>query len=326
MNASSRTQPRQPSGTPAGGRFAGKANPESGVELSDEVAAMAIRVAESAHAKYERLWGLEVNTVAGDTILAFVSSVSNTGQVPRCPRAWCRSVAKTLALRQLAGSDRTEVRQALSAYRSECAELTQSLGRRLTHSEENAVAARIREAQRPTRKAPHNFHRQIKVESLDVTTDEPDLLVARYRNHRKIDPLYVEAESSDDDFEIGSIGDRVERLAAEGKTTEARRLAYSAIAERAGAPLPGRNTVTERRAAAIRKAVHNAGGVMAAIDQWKDGNQVGSAIFAPFGDDLSDSQKSSVVGVLEQHPNVANELWDGAVYTATVHRTPRIRA
>jgi hypothetical protein len=311
--SATRTQPRQPSGTPVGGQFAGKANPEPSVELSDDVAAAAIRAAEDAHSKYQRLWGLGNNTVSGDTLLAFVSSVAKTGQVPECPQAWCRKVAKSLALRQLAGSDRTEVRQALAAYRSECDDLTQALGRTLTADEEDAIAAGIRAGQRPTRKAPHGFHRQARMVPIDVTAGAAD------------HPGGIESPS-DDDFEVGSIGDQVERLAAEGKTTEARRLAYSALAERAGAPLPSSDLLTERHAAAARKTIRDAGGVIEAIDQWRNGSPIGSAIFAPFGDDtIPDTEKDQVVDVLEAHPKVANELWDSAVYTATKHRVAKLR-
>jgi hypothetical protein len=313
MSATSRTQPRQPSGTPVGGQFAGKPNPEPTIELSDEVVASVIRAAEAAHAKYQRMWGLANNTVAGDTLLAFVSSVARTGQVPECPQAWCRQVAKSLALRQLAGSDRTEVRQALAAYRSECGELGRALGRTLTEEEQDTIAANIRAAQRPTRKAPHNFHRQVQLMSIDSANMADKI------------PGGIEP-SSYDDFEIGSIGDQVERMAAEGRTTEARRLAYSAIAERAGAPLPSGDALTERHAAAARKTIRDAGGVIAAIDQWRNGSPIGSAIFAPFGDDtLPDSEKDRVVDILEAHPKLANELWDSAVYTATKPRVAKLR-
>jgi len=319
-NGQTRSTNRQPRGTPVGGQFAPKSNPESAVQLSDDTAAVAVRTATWAARRYGALWNVDADTVAGETLALFVSSVARAGRPPDAPGAYCSRVARNIAIRQVTRTDRTEVRQALSAYGAECAERSQSYGRNLSGAERDELAERIRLAQPATRRAPPGFH--LPAKRVDLETWH-----GRVNDQDGWDMLPdTSRPSSGDDFAIGSIGDQVERLMAAGGTTEARRLAYSAIAERAGAPLPATGSVTERHATAARKAVSEIGGVIAAIEQWRDGHVVGAVVFAPFGDTVDDQGRDAVATVLASHPNLANELWDGAMSIATIRRRPVLRS
>lgn len=298
---------RQPKGVPVGGQFSGKSNPESPISLTD--ATTVIRATTRIANKYGAMWGVDPDTVAGETLELFVGSVTRAGgRVPSNPGAYCSSVARNIAIRSLVGTDRTEVRQALTAYRVGCDDAVQALRRPLTKAEEDEIATKIRTGQPATRKAPPGFHRiQPKPTSLGPNIADD----------------YVPA--STDDFAIGSLGDQVEKMIAEGHTTEARRLAYSVIAERAGAPLPAQESITERHATAARHAVAESGGVAASIGKWRDGHVIGEALFAPFGE-VDKKGKASIAGVLSDYPNLADDLWDGAVSIATVRRRPPLRS
>lgn len=319
---------RQPRGVPVGGQFANKTNPESDVELaasdlgiSDAVANVAVAAASASAKKYGGLWGLDPDTIAGETIVKFVAAVSNAGgYVPDKPDAYCARVARTIAIRQRYAT-RTEVRNATVAYNDATAALMQRYGRLLTADEEDAIAEKIRSEQPLGRTAPPGFHRPVQVVPNDPHPYEG------MRPAEKMDLVpddYIPVRSTEPPS--GPVRDQVEDLLQEGQITKASRLAYSVLAEQNGAPMPMVDAIIERRATNARKAVREAGGVMKLVEQWEKGDgSGGSMLFTPFGD-LDASGKRAVVTILSSHPHFADDLWGGALTLSTIPRPSILRS
>lgn len=300
-----------------GGQFAPNTHPEAGdVDLIEPgVVEEAMLTSKRVASKYQFLWrSTDADDIVGETLLRFVQVARRNPNTVRSPGAYCTKVARTVAIRQVTGVDRSEVRQAVAKWRSRCAEEVQRLGRQLVPAEEDAIAEEVRASQQPRRRAPENFHYTAHEVLYGVVRGTSDM-------HDIDDP----PPASADDFAPGSTGAIAEAI-AEHDQRDARLLAWKAIAERSGAPCPGEGILSERRAAATRKEVRGAGGVGGVIAQMQYGDHShAAALFAPFGKVEHDGQRA-IVQMLRQNELYAEDLWDSAVGAATSKRTSALRS
>lgn len=301
---------RRPKGTPVGGQFAHRHHPESTTELSDEGIARAINKATRASNALARRYGLDADDLRQDTLLAYVTQVHKSGEETITnPNGYIETIARKHAVSSMMGTNRTEVRQALAAFNARINAEAQLAGRDLTAEERDVIAEQVRQAQKPGRRAPEGFHRPIRHLPLDTAivgdlVDEGTPATGR-------------------GFEPTSVAAKAERLLAEGKRVEARRLAWDAIAEGHGAPLVAVGTISEVAATNARRTVSEAGGVVAIVDATPPDAPLSpeaQAVLAPFGA-ISQLDQDRVFDLLTTYPAVADQLWETALSRATVARS-----
>lgn len=312
-------------GVPAGGQFAPIGRPEAdGIELVDDPAPgntaldgeAVLAEATRWGTRYARRYGADAAEVIGEVAVRFYERRARTGSAApvRNDVGYLRTLARSIAI-QAVGAERSYVRQAWRAYQARCDEAMQRLGHGLTSAQEDEIAASVIAAQEPRRRAPAGFHRRRQAVSLDAAAHRP---VAT----SLAGPDATEALATGRDRALGPLGEMAERLAAAGDHAGARRLAWDAFAELVGAPAVEASCVTEREAAAARKAVADAGGAGALAEAHARGRttpaQV-SALFAPFGE-LDDDERDAVVAALGARRQLADELWDLALRAATKRR------
>lgn len=323
-------------GVPAGGQFAPTHRHEAtGVTLSDGPdpgggipATVVLAEATTWGRRYARRYGADPEEVAGATAVAFYEQRARRRAAAKPAiddHAYLNTLARGIAL-QAIGADRNYVRQAWRRYRARCDEVMQELGRELTSSEEDEIAAAIVATQEPRRRAPVGFHRTRRVVSLEAPTSGHD--------HDGDVASIAESLAAVGDTEasvlgrgdtLGPVAERAEQLAQDGDHAAARRLAWDALAELSGAPSVQPGSVTERNAAACRRLVRGVGGagmIAAAYERGLAEPRATEALFAPFGD-LDDEGRDGIVATLSAHRHLADDLWDMALRAATTERATR---
>jgi hypothetical protein len=321
-------------GVPAGGQFAPSRRPEAtGIELSEDpgpagqgLPATAV-LAEATRwgTAYARRYGAEAPEVIGEVAVVFYEQRARrrvAGKAMLSDAAYLNSLARSIAL-QAVGADRSYVRQAWRTYQARCDEAMQALGRELRSAEEDEIAASVIAAQPPRRRAPADFHRPRRPVSLETAA----IGHGHGETGRSIAASLAGAGDTEEaalghDTPLGPIAETAEQLAQHGDHAAARRLAWDALAELAGAPPAKVASVTERQAAAARRAVRRAGGAGVlgeAYARGLAGPEQAEALFAPFGA-ISGAERDAVAGVLTARRHLADELWDLALRAATSKR------
>ncbi|MDA8317664.1 MAG: hypothetical protein M0010_21245 [Actinomycetota bacterium] len=314
---------------PTGGQFAPASRPEAtGIQLSEDRALSDEAVLAEATRwgqRYARRYGVEVAEVIGEAAVRFYEQRARRASTtaPAVNEAgYLNTLARSIALEAI-GADRSYVRQAWRRYQTRCDERMQELGRELSSAEEDELAASIVAAQEPRRRAPADFHRTRRVRSIDAPVHRP----GSHDDPRSLDETLAGADDTEqlataEVHRLGAVGEAAEWLATSGDHAGARRLAWDALAELAGAPSVKASSVTERRAASARRAVRGAGGAGAVAAAYTRGlaePEQADALFAPYGP-ISDEQRDAVADVLASRRHLADELWDMALRAATIQR------
>jgi hypothetical protein len=309
------TKQRIPSGTPTGGQFAPSRRADAGsLDLGGRQATAAFEQAQRSGSYFARRYGVDSDENTQDTLVAYLVAsqrrVETAGPIANL-NGYIHSTARTMAQKAMSGAERSEVRSAMMEFTQMSADQSQQLGRVLTQGESDALAEDIRSRQKARRRAPEGFHRPVRVVPLSLD------------DHG--DAVQQDSSESDDDLDAfgeGSLGELAERLCDSGKKSEARRIAWDALAEMSDAPMVTHGSMTEAQSAKARRLVGEVGGPGAAAEEWNQGlsrPETRDALFAPFGDP-DDNGRDAVVEILTQHSAFADSLWEAAVLAATVQR------
>jgi hypothetical protein len=327
---------------PTGGRFTAVNRPAaSGLGLADpdEPNVLGDRdvlaEAEKWGRCYARRFGLDSADVTSEALARFYAQRAKLVATVRSglvlnERAYLNSLARNVAL-EMCGFDRNCTRQAYRRYEALCDLRVQETGARLTASEEDEIAAQVIAAQPPKRRAPVGFHRKTHVVSLADEATSNAVEVKRLGGPSDGRSL---VEDVLDDIVEGSAEVEtaaeatvalVESLVESGERSRARRLAWDALAdlERVSVRVAP-SSVTESRAAAVRRVVRAGGGMAVLARHYARGlvetSEQVDAIFAPYGE-LNDEERDEVVALLCSHARLADDIWDSALRAATVQRS-----
>jgi len=288
-------QPRQSKGTPTGGQFAGKTNPESELELgADSEPAWgsnrqrriaANRAAAEDEERLSSLCGGRPGANEGEIWLRMhpTGVISPGIKTPEHYRRSLTSQVASEAEKPFKTTPRIEANRAL--YEDELSDRENALGRHLTMSERDALADEIRMSFPVELRPGVGYQYAPSIQGMDaageiVTDDVPGAA------------------------EVGVI----DTLESWGRVEE-RKLALAFLATPAS-PWDLVGTVKPRDASAARAAVSDSGGVRAVAEQWSGGDSV---LFTPFVP-LTEEQRRIIARRLEKSPEtVAEKVWLSAL-------------
>lgn len=323
---------------PTGGRFTAVNRPAaSGLGLADpdEPDVLGDRdvlaEAEKWGRCYARRFGLDSADVTSEALARFYAQRAKLVAKARSglvlnERAYLNSLARNVAL-EMCGFDRNCTRQAHRRYEALCDLRMQETGTRLTAAEEDEIAAQVIAAQPPKRRAPVGFHRKTRVVSLADEATSNAAETKRLEGH-SVDGWPAE-DGVEEATEAAAAAEAtvalVESLVENGDRARARRLAWDALADLEGVSTRvASSSVTEGRAAAVRRVVRASGGMAVLARRYERGlvetSEQVDAIFAPYGE-LDDEQRDEVVALLCSHARLADDIWDSALRAATVQRS-----
>jgi len=292
-----RNQSRQSEGTPAGGQFAGKTNPESELELGAEPEPAAEwasdrrkRIADNraAAADEERrssLFGLKPSDTEGEIWLRMHPTGADSPGI-ETPEHYRSSIASQVARdeeKNVKTTPRIEAARAL--YEDRLASRENTLGRHLTMSERDALALKIQMSY-PVKLRPGTGYQYAPVtQGMDavgeITTD------------------YVPGPA-----EV----DVIDTLESWGRVDE-QKLALAFLAT-PFAPWDLVGTVRPRDASAARAEVSDSGGVRAVAARWSGGDSI---LFTPFKR-LTEEQRNIIVTRLGKSSDaIAEKVWLSAL-------------
>lgn len=351
-------QARVDAGVPAGGQFTTSQRAEAGIALDDPAdldgladaflaaadsddAAERAAVEEAISNAYDsaRHWEarkgvrersrgvVEVDDIAQEALLAVLERQANGGTVHDV-KGYMHTSAWGIANQAGNTAVRQENRKALKLFNTEVDRRVAALGRPLTSVEQDQIAADIRENWHdPRRKPSVDFRRYAG--QMEVSMDAQESAdAAGY-----LTPASTLGRPGEDNpFEVrpGSALDRaldaVEGHA--GDRRDARRMLWNALAENSdGAPMVDAGTLSQRKVTAARAVMKShRGGVAGAIRDYENGrtNQAVDALFAPWGENVSPSQKAAVVAQMNRFRERAEDLWDSALKLANTRNSERV--
>jgi len=338
--SANRNLSRRSKGTPTGGQFTGKSNPESDIELDGDTVQFeppaaddraggttrpphkagdagdrldtmrerrAAMAAEDAKAEpYRRHMG----TDAGQAAIVATLVASAAGAI-RDVDAYLVTAKKRLVAEERDESAIGEPRrnqQARWAWHRTCEEKSQALGRKLTVEEEDDLAERHLESCAPGRRPTPGYHRRPQ-----VLYDEN---LAYLETPER--PAVTSAATPTDNPEL------VDLARSHGVVT-LRHEALGCMVRGVGGPdvLPA--SVSQRESKRIRDEVMGAGGPLAVAETWRGGP---TPLAAPWGtngvDELDDDQRRAIVGVVASlQPSAAETTWLGAMTVASARSAYR---
>lgn len=210
------------------------------------------------------------------------------------------------------GGFRAENRRAYVQWTKKCEELQLELGRGLTQAEEDSVADYILETWHdPRHKPTKDFRtpRTVDTSIFDLGPSAPGIDWAETIAEKADVDRYIEPDSYMDKAfsELDSTGS--------AHKAAARRLMFNALAERTGVPLALEGSLSQRQVTKHRTNMGSEpGSVNQAIEDWGNDKETPAveALFAPFGD-LTVSQQNDVVNFLDNHSDIADDMWASAI-------------
>lgn len=218
-----------------------------------------------------------------------------------------RFIARRIGLADLA---RPEDRQGFAIYSKALGEQEETLGRPLRASERDELAHEVRMQFPPSGRPSTTFHRPMRavsVEGREVAVEEAAAKAASGVNR---------------DASVAAVERAYDALEEDGRHG-GRRRAWDAIAARTGGPSVSWGSLSEQRAAAVRKAVTEGDqDVVDVARSWQAG-ELGPAhpgvraMVAPFG---PEADPDEVARTITAFPSFGAELWDGAISAATRSR------
>jgi len=333
-NAQSR-QPRQPRGTPVGGQFAGKTNPEPDLELDpldgDDIApyeppapadpgggttrppasaastrldAMRARRAAAEEedrraAPYRRCAGTDAGH---DACVAVLATEARGAQIGSRPAYLGRILRRTRQAERRDTHGITVPRRdqlALAEFRRRCTDRAAALGRTLSTAEEDDVADTYASSLDGTRRPAPGYHRPTQV----VIGVPPD----------------YGAYDDPDDATDYAYGPAQMAVANEQSRPSQLRAALGARVRDAGGPAVLPASIPPRAAQAIRAEVAAAGGAHHVAVTWVAGP---TPLCAPWGthggSELVDAERLVIVEVVaDLPPETADDLWRRSMSVAS---------
>jgi len=306
-SASRQPQPRRHRGTPTGGQFAGKTNPESDLELSSDAewkAARRQRLAKREAA--QEAAGLTTDEVAPmlgraggvEGVIALLEARRNGVEV-RTATKYMSYVAGKHENDDDRGMPPTKRRNhaARKVWEERCGEMCQQLRRTLTLDEEDRLADEVRDETRPNDRPTKDFHRPptFGVFAVDPETSATTLRAAGDARHRTVDALDGMKEVPRRQQELGIIVHVVYRV-----------------------PKLKPAKLSDRHSRAFRAKIQAAGGVRALALEW-DGDP-DSPLFAPYTAPTPDQREGLVRALTAATSDTAESLWCHALTGATLRR------
>lgn len=230
-------------------------------------------------------------------------------------------VTRTIATRHSVGAQhgfRHEDFQARRELRDDEDLFEDTNGRRMTKSERESAAERIRMSRPAGRRPKPDFYIQRSTFSIDAALD------ASESDGRNFADLLENPEPTPAD-ESSSAAYALWDYENSDKATRAkiREDVWRLATESVGAPQPSPGALTDRsRIEASRAVIRSTdGGAAGAAGRWLDGtspDDEADALFAPFsGQDLSMHDRDRVAQALLRHPAYAQKLWESAMTTAS---------
>lgn len=315
------------------------------------IAGFAVGRTMSAH----RIVDLTIEDVQGEVLAAIVQrrrrqvgtpemSDEEPAVIPEdsSERAWANTVAKSVAARLLTRTVNSADWAALSEFKARVAQFQTDNGREMSSREKDALADEIRMSRPPRRRPSSDFHRI--ADRFAASLDAPRL---RHNERSGMGPSYADlvADGSDTgtsallayeqsvdpstrEFTEGSYGDQAFSMLDEGVHRDhgPSRLAYLALAERRGAPMPAQLSIREDQATAAKRAMHAAGGpaeVARRVSQGCATTKETSLLMAAFPK-TEHARAAEFADVLLAYPEFAGDLWAGTIQYGTI-RSPRAR-
>lgn len=341
MTITSRTeQPRQPAGVPVGGQFATATRAESATvlldpsdashadqaiaELSEAELIAAARQSVRTHAYRQGVRFVGEDDMVQETIEKVLQYKRNNEQVI-ITRPYVHTVGAGIVAQAARGRLRAEDRKAIGIFNRRKGELEEEMGRPLTPTEQDQLAAQIRESWHDPRHRPSADFvalAQVRVLSLDATVGSEDeggrSLADTLSNDARLSTSMADADdlAVDPDTMAGQVlsGARADR-------NQNRVDAWDIYAEMKDLPTAQAKAVSPRHATAHRARVADAGGVCAAARTWLSGEDspATEALFAPFGA-LDMTARDQVAEALLERSPYAEELWAAAMAKSSRRR------
>jgi len=302
-------QPRRHRGTPTGGQFAGKTNPESDLELDGNAgldgsaAWKATRLQRLAERRAAA--GLTTDEVAPmlgraggvEGVIALLEARRNGVEV-RTATKYMSYVAGKHENDDDRGMPPTKRRNhaARKVWEERCGEMCQQLRRTLTLDEEDRLADEVRDETRPNDRPTKDFHRSPVFTALavDPETSATTLRAAGDARHRTVDVLIAMEEVPRRQQELGTLVHVVYRV----PKLKLAKLSY-------------------RHSRAFRSKIQAAGGARAMAEEW-DGDP-DSPLFAPYSHPTPDQREGLIRALTAATRDIAESLWCHALTGAT-HR------
>ncbi|WP_156250809.1 hypothetical protein [Pseudactinotalea terrae] len=313
-----------------GGQFAVEQRTETSVSLLERPEATAkppveeldaeglVKVALMSARHHSRVRGLRYvspEDIAQDT-MATVLQARQRNASTVVTRAYVDRVTSGHVAIALRGTLRPEDRKAMGIYNRRVTELEDELGRRTSSQERKALATEIRDTWEDQRHKPSKDF-VVLAEMRFVSLDRPI-----GDGEQTLGDIVAEQQgSSDDDIAVDADSALGQALiaATNGRKAEARRSAWTAIAESAGVADVAADSLSRQSAKTHKDALASAGGVREAVRDWNrnEDTPATAALFAPFGPDLSPDDKDDIVAVLVAHSAYAEDLHKEAMRAAT---------
>lgn len=365
---STQPQPRIDAGVPDGGRFAPTGRRDAGTDVlgsenseTPDVAALAAALANLPlwSRKSAGHWGIRrrvsVEDLQQEVMVQFLQTLANKRRAdggslsgrnaaeilnPAYVHATARRVAANMA-----AEGRSSIEQAaLRLFRGRREDFSTEHGRELTHTEQDTLAAEVRESFPPGDRPAMGFHRQIRTVSMNHDDSERNAHDIDVQvNHFHANMLGAVTDTSE--FAPGSTGQQAMHAAeAGGKAGQAaiEDLAWNSLAEQFDAPLAQQGTLAnDREVAKTRKEIRAltdslpASGtrpstVLDAVNAWENGDlgdDQMEPIFRPFGGArLTADECDRVARVLKLAGHQrSSQLLDLAVRAAKTPRPQKVK-
>ena len=305
MTAMSTTKLRQPPGAPIGGEFAKRGRPESDVTLNDrslsaaEILEVAILLSRRA-ARRNGLTAEDAEDIAQETVYSVLRTrARNKGMA--IEGGLIRVASNALVSRLVDTHKRHEDSRAYREWKLAVQGAEQARRRHLTAKELDEIAVEIRENWHSPRHRPHiGFQHETKFVHIDAySSDFIDSIVSS--DHYIADGTHAQ----------NVLADRVE--AGEVSKDVVRRQMWNLINQDSNVPESVRGSTTETRARAYARVVGDALAVASARENGDATQAQEEALFAPFGEHVTESEKMAVVHAITSRPSVGHRLWRSAL-------------
>lgn len=305
MNSMTTTRLRQPKGRPAGGEFAKRARAESEITLaegelsSEQILEVAVLLARQA-AYRNGLTPEDAEDIAQETVFSVLrTKARNEGRI--IEGGLIRVASNALVSRLVDSHKRHEDSRAFREWKLEVQRTEFEEGRHLTAKELDAIAVKIRENWHSPRHRPSvGFQHETKFVHIDAhSPDFADTLIKA--NH-------YAAEGTDEQH---ALADKVE--SGEISKDAARRQMWNLIYQDSNVPESVRGRITDSRARTYTRTI---GDALAVAHAWSEGKTTPAqeeALFAPFGEAVTESEKSAVVHAITSRPSIGHKLWRSAL-------------
>lgn len=308
--------------TPTAGAMANQRLEE--ITSPEKFLAMAKDAAEYWQRRYDQ--ASKSNTVSADDIaqetMLQVMIRLEKGSAVSDFRQLVSSVAANVTVRATQNKFRAEDRRAYRQFTDKVGAYEAKTGRTPSQKEQDVLAQEVLDEWHDPRHRPtKDFRTPLTV---DASLDRP------IGEGSEVTPgsLLASPETPDQYIEPGSFMDRAfDRHEAKGVApkSEAKRLAWNAVAERNGTPLSQEGSLSQRKVTEVRRAIDERGGALAASRDYDLGldNEATQALFAPFGE-VNDDQKDQIVDMLTNlGPEYGEQVWQGAAaYANSKHLSP----